>query len=73
MLCFGVRCGVMCGACPSKTSPCIPAPRAHVETHVRVVPVHTGRFERTHGHVLNGHTAGRGRFIVSSAYQNLPT
>ena len=23
---------------------CVPAPRAHVETHVRVVPVHTGTF-----------------------------
>ena len=27
-----------------QTSPCVPAPRAHVETHVRVVPVHTGKF-----------------------------
>ena len=27
-----------------KTSPCVPAPRAHVETHVRVVPVQTERF-----------------------------
>ena len=27
-----------------KTSPCVPAPHAHVETHVRVVPVHTGTF-----------------------------
>ena len=37
--------------------PCIPAPHAHVFQHVRVVPVHTGRFERTHGDVLSGHTA----------------
>ena len=28
----------------SKTSPCMPAPRAHVETHVRVVPACTGTF-----------------------------
>ena len=27
--------------CTFKTSPCVPAPRAHVETHVRVVRVHT--------------------------------
>ena len=27
-----------------KTSPCVPAPRRHVVTHVRVVPVHTGTF-----------------------------
>ena len=27
-----------------KTSPFVPAPRAHVETHVRVVPAHAGTF-----------------------------
>ena len=30
--------------CGFKTSPCVPAPRPHVVTHVRVVPVHTGTF-----------------------------
>ena len=43
--------------CTFKTLPCVPAKRAHVETHVRVVPVHTvkfrtytrARFESTHG------------------------
>ena len=30
--------------CTFKTSPCVPAPRAHVFQHVRVVPVHTGTF-----------------------------
>ena len=30
--------------CPFKTCPCVPAPRRHVVTHVRVVPVHTGTF-----------------------------
>ena len=30
--------------CRFKTSPCVPAPRPHVVTHVRVVPVHTGTF-----------------------------
>ena len=30
--------------CTLKTSPCVQAPRAHVETHVRVVPVYTGTF-----------------------------
>ena len=52
-----------------KTSPCAPAPRAHVFQHVRVVPVHTGtywtytrrRFEWTHG------------VIASSAHQEKST
>ena len=35
--------------CGFKTSPCVPAPRAHVETHVRVVPAYMGTF-------LNAHT-----------------
>ena len=68
-----VVCGVLCvvwhrenPVCPLKTCPCVPAPRAHVETHVRAVPVHTGTF-------LNAHTAERRRVIVSSDYQNLPT
>ena len=30
--------------CRFKTSPCVPTPRPHVVTHVRVVPVHTGTF-----------------------------
>ena len=37
----------ICGGasvCTFKTSPCMPAPRAHVLKHVRVVPVHTGTF-----------------------------
>ena len=55
--CGGVVCGVCCVApwkpsvsthnvpvCPSQTSPCVPAPRAHVETHVRLVLLHTGTF-----------------------------
>ena len=29
------------GVCTFKTSPCVLAPRAHVEKHVDVVPVHT--------------------------------
>ena len=39
----------------SKTSPCMPATRAHVETHVRVVPACTGRFESTHGDFSASH------------------
>ncbi len=35
--------------CTFKTSPCVPAPRAHVETHVRVMPATRGRFGRTYG------------------------
>ena len=34
--------------CTFQTSPCMPAPRAHVETHVRVVPVFTGTFLNVH-------------------------
>ena len=42
--------------CRFKTSPCMPAPRTHVEKHVRVLPAYTGtvrmytwrRFESTH-------------------------
>ena len=30
--------------CRFKTSLCVPAPRPHVVTHVRVVPAHTGTF-----------------------------
>ena len=30
--------------CGFKTSLCVPAPRAHVETHVRVVPAYTETF-----------------------------
>ena len=65
--CCGVWC-VWCGTlenpvCPLKTSPCVRAPRAHVETHVRVVPAWTGtfwmytraRFEWTHGGEGEGH------------------
>ena len=51
--------------CPSQkhlrvyvqTSPCMPAPRAHVFQHVRVVPVHTEAF-------LNPHTEGRRQFCL---------
>ena len=48
---------VWCGTlktpeCTLKTSPCVPAPRPHVVTLARVVPVHTGD-------VFNVHT-GRG-------------
>ena len=30
--------------CRFKTTPCVQAKRAHVETHVRVMPVHTEAF-----------------------------
>ena len=43
--------------CTFKTSPCVPAPRAHVLKHVRAwCRYKRGRFERTHGDVLSGHT-----------------
>ena len=38
--------------CRCKTSPCVPAPRAHVVTHVRVVPVHTGDVLHLHTEVF---------------------
>ena len=41
--------------CTFKTSPCVQAPCAHVETHVRLVPAYTGTF-------LNAHT-GYPRFF----------
>ena len=46
-------CVVVCGTawhaektsvCRFETSPCVPAPRAHVFPHAGVVPVHTGTF-----------------------------
>ena len=40
-----------------KTSPFVPAPRAHMLKHVCAWCRYTrGRFERTHGDVLSGHT-----------------
>ena len=73
--------------CPLKTCPCVRSKRPRVYRHHAhmscLVSVSlslslssfsvSGRFECAHGHVLNGHTAGSGRVIVSSAYQNLPT
>ena len=46
----------------SKTSPCVPAPLAHVETHVRVVPAYTETF-------WTGHTEcmGEGRGLSSAS------
>ena len=59
--------------CAFKTSPCIPAPRAHVFQHVRVVPVYAVTFWiYTRKGFLYVHTVRQG-VIVSSAYQNLPT
>ena len=34
--------------CPFKTSLCMPAPRAHVEKHVRVLPAYTATFLNVH-------------------------
>ena len=46
--------------CTFKTSPCMPAPRAHMLKHVCAWCRHTrGRFERTHRDVLSGHTEFR--------------
>ena len=44
--------------CTFKTSPFVPAPRAHMFQHVCAWCRYTRRrFERTHGDVLSGHTA----------------
>ena len=46
--------------CEFKTSPFVPAPRAHMFQHVCAWCRYTlGRFERTHGDVLSGHTEFR--------------
>ena len=46
--------------CTFKTFPFVPAPRAHVFQHVCAWCRYTrGRFERTHGDVLSGHTEFR--------------
>ena len=43
--------------CAFKTSPFVPAPRAHMLKHVCAwCRYKRGRFERTHGDVLSGHT-----------------
>ena len=63
----------------SKSSPCVHSQRprvcrhhAHMLRSMYAWCRYTrGRFERTHGDVLNPHTEGKGVF-VSSAYQNLP-
>ena len=67
-VCVAAREKNVCGfknasVCALKTSPCMPAPRAHVST--------CARGAGTHGDVLNGPT-GAG-VIGSSAHQNLPT
>ena len=41
--CVAVWC-VCVPVCAFYTSPCMPAPRAHVETHLRVVPAYTETF-----------------------------
>ena len=46
--------------CTFKTSPFVPAPRAHMFQHVCAWCRYTrGRVERTHGDVLSGHTEFR--------------
>ena len=56
--------------CPLKTCPCARSKRSRVYWQ----HAHTwGRYERTHGHVVNVHTAVRGRVIASYAYPNFST
>ena len=76
---------VMCGTvktpvCRLKTCPCISSTRPCVHRHHAHMLKHMcawfrytrWRFERTHGLVFFGHTAGRVKVIVSSAYQICP-
>ena len=79
-----VWCGVVCrvvwhaenpvcrlknaSVCRFKTSPCVPAPRAHAFQHVCAWCRYTrGRFECTHGGVLSLHTG----VVASSVYQKI--
>ena len=92
VLCCVCVCGVwwclVCGVarrkktsvCRFKTSPCVPAPRAHVLPHAGVVLVHTGDVLNLHTEVFSachpGREEGRERrkgVTVSSAYQDWST
>ena len=81
-----VVCGVVCGAawhaektsvCRFKTSPCVPAPRAHVLPHAGVVPEHTVTFRiytrrflrRTHGGEEGKEGEGRGVTVSSADHE----
>ena len=75
-------CGVKNSVCRFKTPPCVHSKSLRVYPHHAHVLFSTcaccrytrGRFERTHGDVLNLHTEGAGaEVIVSSAYQEKPT
>ena len=64
-----VVCGVVCGAAwhaektsvyRFKTSPSVPAPRAHVLPYAGVVTVHTGTFLNLHTEVFGTDTRRRG-------------
>ena len=51
--------------CGFKTSPCMPAPRAHVEKHVRELPAYTVTFRMyTRKAFLSLHTGGRRQFCL---------
>ena len=66
--------------CTFKTSPCVPTPRAHVSTHVRVVPVNTGTFwtdtrgrvEWTHGIFSARHTTPHTAHTRHNTRHNTP-
>ena len=62
-----VVCVVVAVACV--VSPCVPATRAHVETHVRVLPAYTATFESRHGGALDGHTAVFQRATPHNTYR----
>ena len=84
---FGKTRGPTCSSlsvCPFKTSPCVPAPRAHISTHVRVVPVYTGTFwtdtrrrvEWTHGifqRATSHHTTHRTHTTATRPQQHTET
>ena len=61
-VCVCVCSVVWCGT--FETPPCAPAQRPHVVTFAGVVPVHTGRFESTHGEHTHTHQTQHQRNIT---------
>ena len=60
--------------CTFKTSPFVLAPRAHMLKHVCAWCWYTrGRFERTHGDVLSGHTGFRSVSHTTHTHMNTHT
>ena len=59
--------------CRFKTSPCVPAPRPHVVTHVCVLLVHTGTFESAHGGFSACHGTHHDHTTATTTHNHSPT